>query len=79
MFGLEDDKKAPKGQEFSYELEKDLKNSAQRKEIQTHVEQQIQKIKDILRGGDTKEEFDQFGLLLQGYESLLKVIARVKI
>lgn len=79
MFGLEDDKKSPKSGEFTYELEKELKDPTQRREIQTRVELQIQKVKELLRSGDTKEEFDQFGLLLQGYESLLKVIARIKI
>lgn len=77
MFGLEDGKTGKKG-EFAYDLEKDLKDAKKRREIQNLVESKIQIIKDILRQGDTKEEFDQFGLLLQGYESLLKVLARVK-
>jgi hypothetical protein len=31
-----------------------------------------------LRSGENKEEFDKFGLLLHGYTSLLKVMARFR-
>lgn len=75
MFGLENQKKR-KSEDFVFELENELKNSKRHQEIKKRIESQIQKIKEVLRGGESKEEFDQFGILLHGYTSLLKVMAR---
>jgi len=75
MFGLEDQKKK-KAEDFVFDLEKDFKNAKQYQEFKKKIEEKIQKIKETLRGGENKEEFDQFGLLLHGYTSLLKVMAR---
>lgn len=77
MFGLEDQKKKKKhAAEFIFELEKELKTAKKHKEIKQKVEGKIQKIKELLRSGENKEEFDQFGVLLHGYTSLLKVMSR---
>ncbi|MBA2368241.1 MAG: DUF5398 domain-containing protein [Candidatus Protochlamydia sp.] len=76
MFGLEGQKKKKPGEEFVFELERDLKNPKKNKEIRQKVEERIQKIKETLRSGDSQDEFDRFGLLLHGYTSLLKVISR---
>lgn len=76
MFGLEDQKKKKPAQEFVFELEKELKDTQKNKEIRARIEARVQKIKENLRSGDIKDEFDRFGLLLQGYNSLLKVISR---
>ncbi|MCE2982868.1 MAG: DUF5398 domain-containing protein [Parachlamydia sp.] len=76
MFGLESQKKKKPGEEFIFDLEKDLKEQNKNKELKKKVEQRIQKIKEILRSGDSQDEFDRFGLLLHGYTSLLKVLAR---
>jgi molecular chaperone DnaK (HSP70) len=76
MFGLEDQKKKKKAEEFIFELEKELKNSKKHKEIKQNVEEKIQRIKEVLRGGENKDEFDKYGALLHGYTSLLKVMAR---
>ena len=75
MFGLEDQKKK-KSDEFLFELEKDLKILKKHQEIKKKVEEHIQKIKEVLRGGENKEQFDKYGLLLHGYTSLLKVMSR---
>jgi len=75
MFGLENQKKK-KNEDFVFELENELKNSKSHQELKKWIESQIQKIKEVLRGGESKEEFDQFGMLLHGYTSLLKVMAR---
>lgn len=75
MFGLEDQKKK-KADDFVFELESELKNSKKHQDLKKRVENRIQKIKETLRSGENKEEFDQFGLLLHGYTSLLKVMAR---
>lgn len=76
MFGLEDQKKKKKIEEFVFDLEKELKNAKKNQDLKKKVENRIQKIKEILRGGENKDEFDQFGVLLHGYTSLLKVMAR---
>jgi Family of unknown function (DUF5398) len=78
MFGLEDQKKKKQAKEFIFELEKELKTTQKNKEIKTKVQDRIQKIKETLRSGENKEEFDQFGIILHGYTSILKVISRVK-
>ncbi len=76
MFGLEDQKKKKKAEEFIFELEKELKSGNKRQELKQRLEEQIQDIKAVLRSGENKEEFDQFGVLLHGYTSLLKVMSR---
>ena len=76
MFGLESQKKKKPNEEFVFELEKELKNPAKHKEIKEKVELRLQKIKDSLRSGDDQEEYERFGLLLHGYQSLLKVMSR---
>jgi hypothetical protein len=75
MFGLEDHKKK-KIEEFVFELEKELKNSKKRQEIQTRVEKRIQDIKEALRSGKNQEDFDKLGVILHGYAALLKVFTR---
>lgn len=76
MFGLENQKKKKPTEEFVFDLEADLKKSAKQKELKKRVEDRIQSIKDVLRSGDSKEDFDSYGVLLHGYTSLLKVMAR---
>ncbi len=79
MFGLEDQKKKKgKNDEFVYELEKELKNRTYLNEVKTKIEQRIQLIKVTLRSGESKEEFDRFGVLLHGYAAVLKVLGRLK-
>lgn len=75
MFGLEDQKKK-KVEPFVFDLEKELKEPKKHREIKQKVEARIQSIKELLKSGENKEEFDQLGILLHGYTSLLKVMAR---
>ena len=64
MFGLEDQKKKKKVEEQVFDLETNLKNTKKHQEIKKLVESsRIQKIKEVLRGGESKDEFDQFGVL----------------
>lgn len=77
MFGLESQKKKKPTEEFVFELEKELKDPQKRKELRQRVEERIQKIKEMLRSGDEHEEFERFGLLLHGYNALLKVMSRL--
>lgn len=76
MFGLEDQKKKKPTKEFVFELENDFKNGKKSRELKTRIENRIQKIKEVLRSGEDKEEFDKFGVLLHGYTALVKVMAR---
>ncbi|MBA3816164.1 MAG: DUF5398 domain-containing protein [Parachlamydiaceae bacterium] len=76
MFGLEDQKKKKGNEEFTFELEKELKSNQLHTEIKKKVESRIQRVKEILRSGENKDDFDQFGAVLHGYTSLLKVMAR---
>lgn len=76
MFGLENQKKKKRFEEFIFDLEKMLQNGKLHREIRQKIESRIQSIKEVLRSGENREEFDQFGVLLHGYTSLLKVISR---
>lgn len=75
MFGLEGQKKK-KTEEFQFDLEKDFKDPKVWKELKKKIEDRIQTVKEHLRSGEGKEEFDQFGQLLHGYTSLVKVMSR---
>jgi hypothetical protein len=76
MFGLESQKKKKPIEEFVFELEKELKDPVKHKEIRQRIDNRLPKLKEMLTGGSDKEEFDRIGLLLHGYNSLLKVMAR---
>lgn len=76
MFGLEDQKKKKTSEEFVFELEKELKNHKLHTEIKKKTEARIQRLKEMLRSGENKTDFDKFGTLLHGYTSLLKIMAR---
>ncbi len=76
MFGLEKQKKK-KNEEFVFDLEQELKVFKTYQNYKKRVEERIQNIRDVLRKGENKEEFDKFGILLHGYTSLLKVMSRL--
>jgi hypothetical protein len=74
MFGME---KKPKGAvEFVFDLEKELEGEERRRELAKRLESRIQKIKEILHKGSKKEEFEQLGVLLNGYHALAIVLGR---
>lgn len=77
MFGLDSGKKKKKAEEFVFDLEIDLKTPGERVKIKQKIEGRVQEIKRILRSGENKDEFDRLGLLLHGYTSFLRVIARI--
>ena len=78
MFGLENQQKKKPQEEFFFELEKELKNSTKHKEIEARVLARLQKIQEALRSGEEQDEFNRFGLLLHGYQALIKVMSRFK-
>ena len=76
MFGLEDQKKK-KTQPFVFDLEKDLKDPKKFQEIKTLLEERVQKLKTQLREGESQETYNKLGVLLYGYTSIMKVVARI--
>ena len=74
MFGLTDSK--GKDKEAQFDLERDLKSTAKQREVKEKIQGRMLKIKSLLRQGVAQEDFNQYGILLHGYASLLKVIAR---
>ena len=74
MFGMERKPKEAKG--FVFDLEKELGSEERRRELAKRIESRIQRIKDILHKGSKKEEFDQVGILLNGYHALAIVLGR---
>ncbi len=79
MFGLENQKKRKKGEEFVFDLEQSVKQTAKYSELLQHIERRIQQIKECLRHGENQEVFDKYGRVLHGYTSLMKVLARAAI
>jgi anti-sigma28 factor (negative regulator of flagellin synthesis) len=76
MFGLENQKKKKKYDQFVFELEKELKTTKKHQEIKKDIEAKVQKLKELLRDGEDKGDYDTLGSLLYGYTSLLKVMSR---
>ena len=74
MFGLEKKRKKP----FEFDLQKELKKTKRKKEILDIVETKSQSLKEALRTGRASDNFDQCGIILQGYAALAKVINREK-
>lgn len=75
MFGME--KKQSKATEkFQFDLEKELSKEEIRLELAKRIESRVVRIKEILRNGSKKEDFDQLGVLLNGYHSLTIVLGR---
>jgi hypothetical protein len=81
MFGMEKQKKGKKGEkekEIYFDIEEDIvSDPANYKKLKTKVRERVQLIKTALRSGADKKNFDSYGVLLHGYVSLQKVIAKV--
>lgn len=75
MFGLQGDKS--KGKEFVFDLEAEIKDPSKGRNLKEEASQRVKEVKDILRNGKNKEQFNKLGVLLHGYTSLQKVMARV--
>lgn len=76
MYGLEKQKPKKEIEPFVFDLENDVKDKKKLKKIKELIEERVQQIKSMLQSGENKERYDQYGILLHGYTSLLKVIAR---
>ena len=80
MFGLQSgEQKKPKKKEQFFDLELLLADDIKKKELFANLENKIQKIKSLIRSGKNKSSFDKYNVLLQGYNSAVKVLNRIKI
>lgn len=77
MFGLGENKKK-KGEPFVYDLEKDWKDPQKSRKAKENINIRLGHIKTKLREGGTKEEIAQISALLNGYGSVLKIMARLE-
>jgi len=80
MFGFEQEKQEnqPVGI-FGFDLEDRIAHDpTYPKKISKSIEARILKIKDLLRVGGKKSEFDQLAVILNGYISLQKVIRKIE-
>lgn len=79
MFGLEDRKrgKTQKTIEETYDLEVEIADPTKCKVLRERVEKRIQDLKQTLRAGENKEEYEQYGVLLHGYAALHRLISRL--
>ena len=76
MFGMEKQKKKGKEQPFLFDLELELKDKDKATDYAKRIEDRINKIKEVLRKGSKKEEYDSLGILLNGYHALAVVMGR---
>lgn len=78
MFGMEKSKqnKGEKKGEFLFDMEKELHDVAKQKEHAKHIEERVHRIKELLRSGKKKEEFDDLGTLLNGYHAMAVVFGK---
>lgn len=75
MFGLE---KSPRDK-FDFDLEVDIKEDPKKaKELFKKIENNINKIKQTLKKGGSESELNKLSTLLQGYNSLLKVLKKAQ-
>lgn len=76
MFGMEKSKKKEKEKPFLFDLEVELKDKDKAREYAKRIEDRINTIKNLLRQGGKKEEYDHLGILLNGYHALAVVLGR---
>ncbi|MGR3951898.1 MAG: DUF5398 family protein [Chlamydia sp.] len=71
------EKKTPKeSAPFLFDLEKELASEESRKSLAKQIEDRIIRIKELLRVGSKKEDFEVLGTLLNGYHALAIVLGR---
>ncbi|MBT7264826.1 MAG: DUF5398 family protein [Waddliaceae bacterium] len=59
---------------FVFDLERDMKNFAKKKEITNDIATKVAAIKNTLRKGGDSEEYDKLGAVLHGYNALMSVV-----
>jgi hypothetical protein len=72
MYGLEKEGK------FDFDLEIEIKKKPKRKdEIVKEAKEKVTEIKTMLQAKDKSENFEKLGILLNGYDALVKVISKI--
>ena len=77
MFGMDQKKDKKKGAAFEFDIEKELATREKQKEYVQRIQTKINTIKQLLRAGDKKENFEQLGVLLNAYLALSVVLGKV--
>lgn len=75
MFGMEKQKKKQPAI-FCFDIEIELADQDKRKVYAKRIEERINTIKDLLRKGSRKEDYDHLGVLLNAYHALAVVLGR---
>lgn len=80
MFGMEGQskKKNEANDKEYFDIEQDLKDPDYIKNLFESIENKLNIIKKSLREGDSKENFQKLGTLLQGYTGLTRVLLRAQ-
>ena len=77
MFGMSNKKtKETDTAPLQFDLEKELKDKVKRSEYVTLIGNRVLSIKELLRQGSKKEDFDCLGTLLNGYQALAIVLGK---
>jgi hypothetical protein len=74
MLGMKQDKAKVKREPYDLELE--MKDPSKAKKLKEKIETRLQKLKQLLRQGESKEDFDHYGVLLHAYAALQKVFTK---
>jgi hypothetical protein len=74
MYGLKKENK-----KFDFDLEVEIKKNPKRKqELLEDAKAKASEIKKILQAQEKPDNFEELGILLNGYDALEKVIAKIK-
>lgn len=76
MFGLKEEPGGAGAGPEQFDLEKEFQDPETFRKIKDRVEKRIQELKNVLRSGESKEEYDQYGVLLHAYAALQKLMNR---
>lgn len=72
------DQKKNKTGMFAFDLEKELKNDhAKAKQLLKEIDEKQNHLKQAIRHGASKEEFEKMGVYLKAYQALHKVVTRL--
>jgi hypothetical protein len=77
MFDMSKSKKKKKVAEWNFDLENDLKDPVAVKKIKGQIDDQVGRLKTLLREGGDKKTFDDAQTLLHGYLAVQKVLQRI--
>ncbi len=74
MFGLEKKERSL----FEFDLEKELRlHPSKTRELLKLTESLIQDVKTAMRQGASTQDFDRYGILLNGFAGLQRVLTRI--